>query len=309
TEPDFKNSDEVIEWLKQLTATLKYLKLIDKNLGIKADVNVSLPELNGVRVEIKNVNSLRNIKKAIDYEIERQKKSGELAKEQETRMFNESKNITIRMRTKEKAQDYRFISDPDLPVIKLEKKRVEKIKKELPETPQEKIGKLIKKYKIEKKYAEVLAKNLDIAEFFEKIVQKINSNLAAQWVTGELLSVLNHNKKELDEVDINPEHFIELLKLLGKNEITELNAKEILRKFIPESFSPKQYAEKHSKISSDSEIEKAVDFVIRENPKAVSDFKEGQENALNFLIGKVMAKTEKRADYKTAREILERKLR
>ncbi|MBU2053297.1 MAG: Asp-tRNA(Asn)/Glu-tRNA(Gln) amidotransferase GatCAB subunit B, partial [Nanoarchaeota archaeon] len=131
TEPDFKNSEEVINWLKQLIATLNYVKAIDKNLGVKADVNISVPK--GARVEIKNMNSLKNIKTAIEHEIERQKK--EPPKTQETRMFDESKGTTIKMRTKEEAQDYRFISDPDLPIIKIEGSRVQKIKSALPETP------------------------------------------------------------------------------------------------------------------------------------------------------------------------------
>ncbi len=175
TEPDFTSSEEVIEWLKQLIETLKYIKIINKTLGIKVDVNVSIK--NGKRVEMKNINSLRNIKTAIDYEIQRQKKPGELPTIQETRMFDENKRITIKMRTKELAEDYRFISEPDLPVIKLEKLRIEKIKKSLPETPREKIKKLIKKYKIEKKYAEILTKKLEIVEFFEKIIGSVNPNL------------------------------------------------------------------------------------------------------------------------------------
>src|SRR3989344_736679 len=162
TEPDFSSSDRVVEWLKQLVITLGYIKAFDKSSGIKADVNVSLPELKGERVEIKNVNSLKNIQKAIEYETQRQKKPGELAKKQETRMFDEALNITKKMREKEQAQDYRFIHEPDLPVIILEKSRIEKIKSSIPETPLQKLEKIIKKHKIDKKSAEVLTKKLEI---------------------------------------------------------------------------------------------------------------------------------------------------
>ena len=303
TEPDFTSSEEVIIWLKQLIETLKYIKIIDKTLGIKVDVNVSIK--NGKRVEMKNINSLRNIKTAIDYEIQRQKKPGELPTIQETRMFDENKRITIKMRTKELAEDYRFISEPDLPVIKLEKLRIEKIKKSLPETPREKIKKLIKKYKIEKKYAEILTKKLEIVEFFEKIIGSVNPKLAVRWVTEELLRILNYSKKEIDEVDIKPEHFIELLNLIENKTITELKAKEILNKFIPESFSPKQEIKKHSKISSEKEIKKIAEKVIRENKKPVQDYKEGKKEALNFLLGQVMRQSKKRADFETSKEILE----
>lgn len=304
TEPDFKNSDEVVEWLRQLLATLKYIKAIDKNAGIKADVNVSINH--GERVEMKNINSISNIKMAIDYEIKRQQK--ENPKSQETRMFDESKGATVMMRTKEQAADYRFISDPDLPIVKIEKQRVEKIKESLPETPKEKLNKIVKKHKIEKKHAETLTKNLDLVEFFEKVVEKSNPVLASQWITHELKRILNYSKKELDEVNINPEHFTELLELIENKTLTELKAKEMLNKFIPESFSPKKEAEKHTKIS-DKEIKEITDNVIKENPKAVEDYKAGKQESLNFLLGQVMRYSQKRADSKTAREILIDKLR
>ena len=184
---------------------------------------------------------------------------------------------------------------------------VAKIRGFLPETPDEKLKKLIKKYSIEKKYALVLTKKLEIVEFFEKIIEKTNPKLAVRWVAGELLRVLNYNKKELDEVQINPEHFIELLNLIDKKEITELKAKEILNQFIPKSFSPKSIVEKHAKISND-EIEKIIDSIISKNLHAVRDFKSGKKESLNFLLGQVMKHSNKRADYKTAKEILEKLL-
>jgi aspartyl-tRNA(Asn)/glutamyl-tRNA(Gln) amidotransferase subunit B len=306
TDPNFKNSDEVIDWLKQLITTLGYIKAIDKKAGLKADVNVSLPELKGERVEIKNINSLSNIKDAIDYEIKRQQKPGELAKKQETRMFNESKGITIKMREKEEAQDYRFISDPDLPNINIKKQRIDRLKSNLPETPHEKLSKLIKKHKIGKKYAEILTKKIEIVEFFEKVIKEVKPKLAIPWVTIELQRVLNYSKKELEDVDIKPEHFIELLKLVESKKITELKAKEILNKFIPKSFSPKKEIKEHTKISSSKEIEEFVKRVIKENRKAVEDYKSGKKESLNFLLGQIMKISNKRADYKTAKEILEK---
>ena len=224
-------------------------------------------------------------------------------------MFDESNGITKKMREKEQAQDYRFISDPDLPIIKIEDKKVEKISKELPETPHEKLQKLIKKHKIKKKSAEILTKKLEIIKFFEKIIDNVHPKLAVRWVTEELLSVLNYNKKELDEVEIKVEHFIELLQLLEKKIITELKAKDILRSFIPKSFSPKTKIKKHTTISGKTEIEKICKEVIKNNPQAVEDYKHGKQEALNFLIGQIMKQTNKRADYKTAKDVLEKKLK
>ncbi len=307
TEPDFKSAEQVVEWLKQLITTLDYIKAIDKNSGIKVDVNVSVPEMKTERVEVKNINSMSNIINAINYEEKRQKKEGQKTKE--TRMYDESKGVTIKMREKEQAQDYRFISEPDLPVLKLEKSRIEKINSSLPETPREKLAKLVKKHKIKKEYAEILTKKLDIVEFFEKIIGKVSKpELAVHWVVVELLRVLNYAKKEIGEVDINPGHFVELLKMMEQNAITALKAKEILNEFVPKSFSPKEKIKRHAKISS-GEIEKICGKVIKENPKAVSDYKSGNSSALNFLIGQVMKHSGKRADSKTAREILEKLLK
>ena len=224
-------------------------------------------------------------------------------------MFDELKNITVRMRSKELAEDYRFISEPDLPIIKIDKERIEKIKKSLPETPAEKVKNLVKKHKLEKKYAEILTKKLGIVEFFEKVAEKINPKIVAPWVTIELLRVLNYNKKDIDDVSIKVEHFAELLSLVDRKEITELKAKEILNQFVPKSFSPREKIKSHGKISSEKDIDKIATKVIKENPKAVSDFKSGKKESLNFLIGQVMKLSEKRADFKKAREILIRLLR
>ncbi len=304
TEPDFETSEQVVDWLRKLIHTLSYVKALDKSAGIKCDVNVSLPSKKGARVEIKNVNSIKNIQKAIDYEVSRQEK--EVPKKQETRAFSSGK--TILMRLKENAEDYRFLTDPDLPVIKIDKKRIRKIKENLPETPLEKLDKLIKKYKIEKKYAEILVKDLAIAEFFENIIDKTEPSLAVRWVVIELRNVLNYNKKELEDVEISEKHFVELLDLIMNKKITELKAKEILRKWIPKSFSPSK--EVSGKIVQDEDkISNLIDEVLRENKKAVEDYKNGEEKAINFLIGQVMRKTQNMADYSIVRSLLIKKLK
>ena len=304
TEPDFKSSEEVERWLRQLVLSLSYIKALNKDAGIKADVNVNI---NGKtkRTEIKNVNSITEIVKAIDSELKRHEK--EKPKQQETRRWDSKKDKSELMRLKEQAEDYRFIPDPDLPGIKITKKRVQEINKALPETPQEKLDKIIKKHKIDRKDAEILTQNLEIVEFFEKVIEKINPNFALPWITVELLGVLNYHKKTLDEVDIKYEHTVELLQLLEQNKITPLKAKEIMRKFIPKSYSPKK--EKIQVLSNKSQLEKIIQKIIKQNKKTVEDYKSGNKKAINFLIGKVMQETDKSADYKTVLEILEKKLK
>jgi aspartyl-tRNA(Asn)/glutamyl-tRNA(Gln) amidotransferase subunit B len=304
TAPDFTTAEEVVSWLRKLLHGLDYLKAVDSNAGIKVDVNVNLPGRTE-RVEIKNLNSLESIGKAIEYEFERQNKEG--GKTKETRRYDEAKGRTMIMRSKESAEDYRFISEPDLPAIVIKKELVSEIGENLPEMPSVKLQKLIKKHKIDKKNALILAKNLDIVEFFEKVAEKIDAGFALHWVTIELMRFLNYNKKMLHEVDIKVEHFAELLNLVKLGKITELKAKEILNKFYPKSFMPS--AEAEGRITNEKELEEVADKVIKENKKAVSDYKKGDEKALNFLMGEIMKATHKRADYKVARSLLEKMLK
>jgi aspartyl-tRNA(Asn)/glutamyl-tRNA(Gln) amidotransferase subunit B len=306
TEPDFKDSTQVSLWLKDLMETLSHIKSIDKKLGIKSDVNVSIKESGFSRIEIKNVNSIKNIKNVIDIEISRQQK--EHPKEQETRRYDPEKGKTSKMRSKENAEEYRFISDPDLPTINLTEKRITNVKTKTPETPFEKLEKIIKKHKIQKSSAEILTKNIDVIDLFENTIKKINKNLSVRWITEELFSVLNYNKKELEDLDLNQEHFIELLKLIEENKISELKAKEILRSWKEKSFSPLKEIGKHKQISNKGEMDKIIKEIIQKNKQAVDDYRSGKKWAINFLIGKVMEKTNKRADYKITKELLIKEL-
>jgi len=299
TEPDFTSSKQVKEWLQQLILTLSYIKSLDKKAGIKADVNVNIQGIS-VRTEIKNVNSISEIVKAIESEYKRHEK--EKPKNQETRRWNSQKNITEPMREKEGAADYRFISDPDLPVIKISKELVNKISKELPETPQIKLEKLVTKHKIDKKNAEILSKNLELVEFFEELAEKVDVKKYLSWVTIELLRILNYNKKTLEEVEIYPKHLAELIEAVAKKQITELKAKHIMNEFIPKSFSIS--SKKDISIIPTDEIEKIVKQVIKENQNAIADFKAGEKKALNFLIGQIMKLSNRRADFETAKKHL-----
>lgn len=304
TEPDFTTSEEVVSWLNLLIHNLSYLKCVDSNAGIKVDVNVNIPGKSH-RVEIKNVSSIENIGKAIDYELQRHTK--EPVNVQETRRYDELKNKTMLMRTKEQAEDYRFISDPDLQDIVIDNKFISEEKEKIPESPDVKLEKLIKKHKIDKKSAEILTKNVDIALFFESVIEKVDAKFALSWITVELLRFLNYNKTSLDKVDIKPEHFIALLQLVKSGKITELQGKQMLNKFYPKSFDVNKN-KIEEKISDKAELTKIIDNVIKENPKPVSDFKSGEQKAFDFLMGQIMAKTNRRADYKVAREVLKKLL-
>jgi aspartyl-tRNA(Asn)/glutamyl-tRNA(Gln) amidotransferase subunit B len=212
------------------------------------------------------------------------------------------------MRSKESGEDYRFITDPDLVDVNLDDNFVNSLKEKMPESPEKKLEKLIKKYKVDKNNAEILAKNVDIADFYEKVAEKIDSSFSLPWVTINLFRLLNEHDVKLDKVEIKVEHFVSLLRLVKSGKITELQGKDILKKFYPKSFDP---AEKkvEGKITDHNELKKFAEKVIKANEKAVNDYKAGDKNALNFLLGQIMKETDKRADFKVAREVLEKLLK
>jgi len=307
TEPEFSNSEQVVEWLKSLVLALSYVSAVRKNAGIKVDVNVSTY---GERVEMKNLNSLEKIRKAIEYEIVRQVEAygnGEVQK-RETLAFDEKLGKTIKMRSKEGAADYRFVPDPDLPEIVISKKMIADVKASMPEMPDVKLGKLLKKYKVGEKDAKILTKNLELVEFFEKLVEfGVDIKKGLPWVTVELLRVLNYNKMTLEdsEVDVRPEHLAELIKSVDEGKITKLKGKQVLNDMVPKSFSLKDHKGEISSID-EAGVENLCRQVIDENAKVVGEYKGGKDASLNFLIGQVMRLSERRADFAKAKEILVR---
>ncbi|MBS3093676.1 Asp-tRNA(Asn)/Glu-tRNA(Gln) amidotransferase subunit GatB [Candidatus Pacearchaeota archaeon] len=306
TEPDFTNAEDVEDWLRKLVLTLSYIKALNKDAGIKADVNINIKGLTE-RAEIKNVNSASEIVKAIHAEVSRHIKEKPIKRE--TRRWNSFKNATELMRSKEEQADYRFISDPDLPMIPLTKKRIAELQKNIPETPMQKLSAIISKHKISPDDAKVLTKNLEIVEFFEEIAEKIPPKFALPWITIEWLSVLNYNKKTMDEVSVDPKHFIELLDLLRKEVITPLKAKEILRKFVPKSFSPGNEAKKSEKIDDEKELQKIILSILDKHKNSAADYKNGEDKAFHFLMGQIMQVTQKRADFVIAKKVLEKELK
>jgi len=301
TAPDFESSSEVVSWLRKLVHNLSYLKVADSNAGIKVDVNINISG-KSERVEVKNINSIENIGKAINYELERQSREG--GKKKETRRYDALKDKTVVMRAKEGAEDYRFITDPDLIDVNLSAEFISEIEKKVPESPEKKLEKLIKRYKIDKRSASVLAKNIDIVEFFEEVIKesKLGVKFVLPWVAVELLRHLNYNKVKLDEVDIKVKDFVKLLELVNSGKITELQGKQILNRFYPESFDPSKEVE--GKINDERELERAVKKVLEANRKAVEDYKKGEKNSFNFLMGQIMKETDKRADFGLARKVL-----
>lgn len=311
TEPELKSAGQAREFMKQLITTLGYLKIFDVNEGIiKADANVSIKESGYVRQEVKNITGFKEIERALNYEIERQKKEVSEGKklEQETRSWDSEKGITFLLRKKETEEDYGYIMDTDLVKTDITEDMLNKINEVMPELVHDKIEKFISKHKLKKKDAEVIAAEIELAELYEAVAKEINPILAAKWLRRELVRVLNYNKKELCEIEADEKHIIALLSLVESKKITDNVAQKLLEKLIEKPFDVKEYVIKENlgAVSDSKELEKYCKEAIDENPKAVEDYKAGEEKSFNFLVGQVMRKTKGKATPKEVNEIMKK---
>ena len=225
--------------------------------------------------------------------------------------WDSERGVTFTLRKKETEEDYGYIIDTDLTAVHITDKWIKEIKKEMPELAQDKVKKFVEKHKIKKEDAEILAAEKELAEMFEKVTEEIDPILAAKWLRRELVRVLNYNKKELHEVEIDEKHMIDLLRLVEDKKITDNVAAKILEKLVEKPFDIKEYVKKEGleAVSDISELERYCKEAIEENPKAVEDYKKGEAKALNFIVGKVMAKTRGKATPKEVNEIVLRMIK
>jgi len=298
TEPDMTSPEEARTFLRELIRVLEYSGSARGEGTMRADVNISLE--GGKRAEIKNINSIKGAYKALKYEIVRQKNLIRRGVEikQETRAFLESQMITVPMRLKEEADDYRYIPDPDLPPMVAEDEQIEGIREKMPEPPHIKSERFIEEYGIAEEYSKVITSELALADAFEEVAKKIDPSFAALWMRDELKRVLNYNKMGFAESGITTSNIVELLQLIQDKKVTPKAAKKIIEKMPKNKDSPTKIAEELGLIgvSDEESVLKAVKQAIDENPQAVSDYHEGKKGAMNFLIGQVMRLTRGKAD-------------
>ncbi len=321
TEPDMKNPEEAREFLKQLMRLFRYIGRLRGEGTMRADVNISVnyKGIQGNRVEVKNVNSIKGVYKVLKYEFIRQKnvirRGGEIKRE--TRAFMESQMITKGMRSKETVDDYRYIPDPDLQPIVIDENWVKEVESKMPETPMNKEKRFVEQYGIKEGDAKVLVSDLELADVFEKVVNELGCdkesiNLAVIWIRNELRRVLAYNKIDFFESNLKPEHLIELIELIKNKTISQKIGKKIIEILVDHrgEKTPKQIIEELglTVITDDSALENACDEAIKNNPKAVEDYLGGNKVALNFLMGQVMKLTRGRAEPKMVVEILKKKL-
>ena len=319
SKPDLRSLDEVNAYIKKLRSIMRYLGTCDGNMqegSLRADVNVSVRKKGetelGTRCEIKNVNSIKFMQMAIDYEANRQvdilEEGGSI--DQETRLFDTKKNETRSMRTKEDAHDYRYFPDPDLLPLELNDDFINEIKKEIPELPDEKKKRFIDKFNLSPYEANILVSDIDTSKYFEDVSKNSDVKLATNWITGELFALLNNKSIEITESPITSENLAKLINLIKDGTISGKIAKTVFEIMADSGKDPKKIVEeKGLKQQSDpKELEKIIDKVISDNPKNVEAYKSGKDKLFGFFVGQVMKQSNGKANPQLVNEILKKKL-
>jgi len=319
SKPDLRSLDEVNAYVKKIRSIMRYLETCDGNMqegSLRADVNVSVrkkhTEKLGTRCEIKNVNSIKFMQMAIDYEANRQVDLIEDGKkiDQETRLFDTKKNETRSMRSKEDAHDYRYFPDPDLLPLEIKNDFIEKIKSEIPELPDEKKKRFIDKFNLSPYEANILVSDKETSEYFEKVIKNSDVKLATNWITGELFALLNEKDLGITQSPISAENLSKLINLIKNGTISGKIAKTVFELMANGDLDPQKVVEeKGLKQESDPKaLESLIDKVIAENPDKVKEYKSGKEKLFGFFVGQAMKVSDGKANPKLVNDILKKKL-
>jgi len=313
TEPDFTDPREVRYFLNKLSSILEHLGVCDTTLegAVRCDANVSLK--GGDRIEIKNVNSFREVEKALTYEISRQTSlsTRNIKINSETRHWDEQRKITRIARTKEEEQDYRYFPEPDIPLIMLGKDFYTHIGRLVPELPDERLSRFKSKYTLSDHVANILINSKKLADFFESCLTIYYSPVEiANWLVNDLLALIGGEETTLlDKMKLEPKHMAELAKLVDEKKISRSTAKQIFTEVFRSGQAPSQLLDRtdSSQINDENFIANAVDVVFSSEVSAVEDAKVNS-SAINFLVGKVMKITKGRADPKIVTQLINVKL-
>ena len=319
SKPDLRSLEEVNAYIKKIRSIMRYLGTCDGNMqegSLRADVNVSVRKKGqkgfGTRCEIKNVNSIKFMQMAIDYEANRQvdviEEGGTI--DQETRLFDIKKNETRSMRSKEDAHDYRYFPDPDLLPLELSDKFINDLKKNIPELPDEKKKRFIEKFKLSPYEANILVSDIETSKYFEEVIEKSDVKLSTNWITGELFALLNEKNLEISQNPISAKNLSKLINLIKDGTISGKIAKSVFEIMADEGKDPQIIVEeKGLKQQSDpKEIEKLIDKVITDNPDKVKEYKSGKDKLFGFFVGQVMKASGGKANPQLVNEILKKKL-
>lgn len=321
SEPDLRSGEEASIYLQELRSILRYLEVCDGNMeegNLRCDANVSIRPKGetrlGTKAELKNMNSFRFVRMALEYEIERQVEvleSGE-AVVQETRLWDSRQGITISMRGKEEAHDYRYFPDPDLIPLEPDAAWVEQIRAALPELPQEKSARFTTQYGIPPYDSGVLSASRALAEYFEACVQEFSQpKTVSNWIMTELTRLLNRDNREIEQCPVAPERLAELLQLVEQGTISGKIAKQVFENMYETGLAPEDIVRTQGleQVSDQGALEAAVAKVIAQNPDAAEKYRSGKTKVLGFLVGQIMKETKGKANPDLVNRILEEKLK
>ena len=315
--PDISSADEAQSYIKKLRSIMRYLGTCDGNMeegSLRADINVSVrkpgDEL-GTRCEIKNVNSIKFIGQAIDYEARRQIELIEDSKkiDQETRLFDPKKGETRSMRSKEEAHDYRYFPDPDLLPLSFSENIIEEIKSGLPELPDDKKERFQKEYSLSPYDSNILVSEIEIADFFEAVTKGRDPKIAANWITGEFFAAMNKLGFNIVDSPITIDNLSKLIKLIEENIISTRIAKDVFEIMLENNEDPEEIVEKEGlkQVSDSGELEKIIDNIITNNPDQVEAVKL-KPKLMGWFVGQVMKETNGKANPKLVNDLLNDKL-
>ena len=314
SEPDMRSSDEVIAYLEKLRLIIQYLGASDCKLNegsMRADVNLSVREYGakefGTRTEMKNLNSFKAIARAIENERERHLIEAGEAVIQETRRWDDTKEYSYAMRSKEDAQDYRYFPDPDLVPIIISDEWMAEVKSKEPEFRDEKMARYISEFNLPEYDADIITLYKPLADLFEAAVQKGSApKEASNWLMGETMRIVKDKGIEPDQVKLTGENFAKFLKLIENDVINKTVAKEVFEAIFDGGVNPEAYVEEHGlKMDNDTDgLKKIIEEVVANNPKAVADYQGGNKKAIGALVGQTMKATQGKANPQMINKIL-----
>ncbi|HUN56007.1 MAG TPA: Asp-tRNA(Asn)/Glu-tRNA(Gln) amidotransferase subunit GatB [Smithella sp.] len=320
SEPDLRSAEEAADYLKRLHEILVYLEICDGNMeegSFRCDANVSIRPKGqkefGTRTELKNMNSFRNVQRALEYEIKRQQyiveNGGSVV--QETRLWDDAQGATNSMRSKEEAHDYRYFPDPDLVVILVDNAWVEKIKKDLPELPLAKRERFVKDYQIPPYDAGVLTADKALANYYEEVVKLcLQPKAASNWIMGDVMRFLNEEKRDIRQCPITAKSLADMIQLIDEGAISGKMAKEIVEDMYKTGKSPQAIIKEKGlvQITDEDELIKSITLIIEANPSQLADYRGGKEKLFGFFVGQVMKATQGKANPKLVNELLKKML-
>ncbi|RKY88749.1 Asp-tRNA(Asn)/Glu-tRNA(Gln) amidotransferase GatCAB subunit B [candidate division KSB1 bacterium] len=320
SEPDITTPVEAHLYLKKLKQVLSYLDISDCNMeegSLRCDANVSIRKKGekslGVKTEVKNLNSFKNVEKALDFEINRQKKILEQGGHilQETLYWDARKNQAFIMRRKEYSDDYRYFPEPDLIPLKVSTEWIEKIRKTIPELPNEKKKRLIKQYNIPSYNAEILIDSKELADYFEKCTKFCSDyRTLSNWIIGDVLYILNEKKISITEFRIPPEFLGTMVKLIENKTISGKIAKEVFEEMLKTGKSPEDIVKTKNliQLTDEDKISDIIETVLKENKEELEKYLNGKEKLFGFFIGQIMKKTRGKANPQIVNKLLKNKL-